>query len=244
LRTLVPQSPSRLLKLASGRLAGLRHGYWRIHRGIANEIYREIWGENIHMGIFETPDESLQTAMDRSNAHELVEMAPSSAAREKVRLFREFDPRAARAEKHEETAAWIGLSGMDTTQVALIAGGVMIVLLLMGYPMMVPLIVGALVLMFASFATVNPATLVQQMIGGVEQSVLVAVPMFILAADIMIKGHTAERLLDFTGARVSASELLTDHSWGVGSWKERLSRRDHGDVHEVARNELSRLGYL
>lgn len=36
--------------------------------GAANEIYREIWGENIHMGIFESPDESLQTAMDRSNA--------------------------------------------------------------------------------------------------------------------------------------------------------------------------------
>jgi len=91
---------------------------------------------------------------------------------------------------------WIGLSAMSTTDVALIAGAIMIVLLLMGYPMMVPLIVGALVLMFASFSTVNPATLVQQMIGGVEQTVLVAVPMFILAADIMIKGHTANRLLD------------------------------------------------
>ncbi len=95
-----------------------------------------------------------------------------------------------------ELFEWIGLSGMNTADVALIAGAIMIVLLLMGYPMMVPLIVGALVLMFASFSTVNPATLVQQMIGGVEQSVLVAVPMFILAADIMIKGHTANRLLD------------------------------------------------
>ncbi len=91
---------------------------------------------------------------------------------------------------------WIGLAAMNTADVALIAGAIMIVLLLMGYPMMVPLIVGALVLMFASFSTVNPATLVQQMIGGVEQTVLVAVPMFILAADIMIKGHTANRLLD------------------------------------------------
>ncbi len=91
---------------------------------------------------------------------------------------------------------WIGLAAMNTADVALIAGAIMIVLLLMGYPMMVPLIVGALVLMFASFSTVNPAMLVQQMIGGVEQTVLVAVPMFILAADIMIKGHTANRLLD------------------------------------------------
>jgi sarcosine/dimethylglycine N-methyltransferase len=36
--------------------------------GAANEIYREIWGENIHMGIFDSPDESLVSAMDRSNA--------------------------------------------------------------------------------------------------------------------------------------------------------------------------------
>ena len=95
-----------------------------------------------------------------------------------------------------ELFEWIGLSAMETADVALVAGVVMIVLLLLGYPMMVPLTVGALVLMFASFSTINPATLVQQMIGGVEQSVLVAVPMFILAADIMIKGHTANRLLD------------------------------------------------
>ncbi|GAB3703432.1 sulfotransferase family protein [Nocardiopsis oceani] len=56
--------------------------------------------------------------------------------------------------------------------------------------------------------------------------------------------ETAGRLREFTGARVSASELLTEDSWGVGSWRERLSRSNHSDVHEVARSELSRLGYL
>jgi sarcosine/dimethylglycine N-methyltransferase len=47
--------------------------------GAANDIYREIWGENIHMGIFESPDESLQTAMDRSNARmsEAVGLGPA-----------------------------------------------------------------------------------------------------------------------------------------------------------------------
>lgn len=35
--------------------------------GAADEIYRDIWGENLHIGIFERPDESLQTAMARSN---------------------------------------------------------------------------------------------------------------------------------------------------------------------------------
>lgn len=35
--------------------------------GAADAIYRDIWGENIHMGVFDSPDDSLQTAMARSN---------------------------------------------------------------------------------------------------------------------------------------------------------------------------------
>lgn len=55
---------------------------------------------------------------------------------------------------------------------------------------------------------------------------------------------TAEALREFTGARVSASDLLTDYAWGVGSWRELLSRDQSGDVHEIAAVELSRLGYM
>lgn len=36
--------------------------------GAANEIYKDIWGENIHLGTFERPDEPLPEAMDRTNA--------------------------------------------------------------------------------------------------------------------------------------------------------------------------------
>ncbi len=35
--------------------------------------------------------------------------------------------------------------------------------------------------------------LVQQMIGGVKPAALIAVPMFILAADIITRGHSAAR---------------------------------------------------
>ncbi|HKJ88886.1 MAG TPA: methyltransferase domain-containing protein [Gammaproteobacteria bacterium] len=35
--------------------------------GAANQIYKEIWGENIHMGLFEDPGEGLPTAMARTN---------------------------------------------------------------------------------------------------------------------------------------------------------------------------------
>ncbi|WP_246065284.1 TRAP transporter large permease [Hydrocarboniclastica marina] len=88
------------------------------------------------------------------------------------------------------------MASLPTSTVAMVAGAVMIVLLLMGYPMMVPLLAGAMLILFTQFAFLDGSVLVQQMIGGISQSVLVAVPMFILAADIMIKGHTADRMLD------------------------------------------------
>lgn len=88
------------------------------------------------------------------------------------------------------------LSELSTPAMALLTAAVMLVLLLMGYPMLVPLIVGAILLIVTQFPFLEGQIVIQQMIGGVSQSVLVAVPMFILAADIMIRGHTADRLLD------------------------------------------------
>lgn len=35
--------------------------------GPADEIYRTLWKDNVHLGTFERPDESLQVAMDRTN---------------------------------------------------------------------------------------------------------------------------------------------------------------------------------
>ncbi|SEI88015.1 TRAP transporter, DctM subunit [Allopseudospirillum japonicum] len=78
----------------------------------------------------------------------------------------------------------------------------MLVLLLAGFPMLVPLIAGALFLLLTQYDFLQPSILVQQMIGGLEPVVLTAVPMFILAADIMIKGQTSQRLLDFVSALV------------------------------------------
>ncbi len=85
---------------------------------------------------------------------------------------------------------------MSTPVLTLITAAIMILLLLMGYPMLVPLLAGALLIILTQFPFLGGDIIIQQMIGGVSQSVLVAVPMFILAADIMIRGHTADRLLD------------------------------------------------
>lgn len=78
---------------------------------------------------------------------------------------------------------------------ALLLGGIMIVLLLLGYPMKIPLLAATVVGLVAYFPGVSPEVVIQQMIGGVKPSALIAVPMFILAAEIMTAGQTANRLL-------------------------------------------------
>ncbi|WP_437123658.1 TRAP transporter large permease [Rhodovibrio salinarum] len=85
----------------------------------------------------------------------------------------------------------MGSEGMVTPLIT-----VMIVLLLLGFPMMIPLIAAALVGFFFFFGGINPEIIIQQMVGGVKPIALIAVPMFIFAADIVTKGHAADRLLD------------------------------------------------
>ena len=73
---------------------------------------------------------------------------------------------------------------------------VAITLLLMGFPMMVPLLAAALILLFSVLQMDNVGLLMGQMISGVQTWALAAVPLFIFAADIMARGQTANRLLD------------------------------------------------
>lgn len=82
------------------------------------------------------------------------------------------------------------------TTLALLILSVMLGLLLMGFPMKVPLIASTLLGLVLYFPDVNPSVMIQQMIGGVKPAALIAVPMFILAADIMTKGQAADRLLN------------------------------------------------
>jgi len=79
---------------------------------------------------------------------------------------------------------------------------IMIGLLLLGFPMMVPLLGATLAVFLAFYPTMDPAIMVQQMLGGVKPAALIAVPMFIFAADIMTHGRTANRLLDMVTAWV------------------------------------------
>lgn len=86
---------------------------------------------------------------------------------------------------------------------ALTMFSIMVVLLLLGFPMMIPLIVGAFVGFFSllnGFSQME--TMIQQIMGGIRPTSLIAVPMFIFAADIMTRGYSANRLIDLVMAFV------------------------------------------
>ena len=80
---------------------------------------------------------------------------------------------------------------------------VMVVLLLLGFPMMIPLIAGSFIGVVELFGDIERTEfMVQQMLGGIRPASLIAVPMFILAADIMTRGESADRLIDMVMAFV------------------------------------------
>ena len=86
---------------------------------------------------------------------------------------------------------------------ALTIFAVMVVLLLMGFPMMIPLIASAALGFFLMFNGLGQMeTMVAQMMAGIRPASLIAVPMFIFAADIMTRGHSAGRLIDLVMAFV------------------------------------------
>lgn len=67
----------------------------------------------------------------------------------------------------------------------------------MGFPMMMTMLFSTLFYMLTFMPDVEVFTSVQQMVLGVQSPVLMAIPMFMLAADIMCTGQTSNRLLDF-----------------------------------------------
>jgi len=70
--------------------------------------------------------------------------------------------------------------------------------------MMIPLIAGATVGFWELFNgdLSRMEFLIQQMMGGIRPASLIAVPMFILSADIMTRGHSADRLINLVMAFV------------------------------------------
>ncbi|SEM79869.1 TRAP transporter large permease [Halomonas caseinilytica] len=85
---------------------------------------------------------------------------------------------------------------MTTIMVATMIG-----LLLLGFPMMIPLATAAIIGFFMMFGGLGQMeTLIQQLMAGIRPASLIAVPMFILAADIMTRGQSANRLINMVMA--------------------------------------------
>lgn len=79
---------------------------------------------------------------------------------------------------------------------------VLVLLMAIGFPLKVVLLGAALAVLVLELPMLDPSTLVRQMISGVQPVVLSAVPLFILAADLMTKGRSARSLLDLVSAAV------------------------------------------
>ena len=73
----------------------------------------------------------------------------------------------------------------------------MLTLLLLGFPMKIPLIAGAILGVYLLYDGDLSQTqfMIQQMMAGIRPAALIAVPMFILSADIMTRGESAEKLI-------------------------------------------------
>ena len=80
----------------------------------------------------------------------------------------------------------------------------MVILLLLGFPMKIPLFAGALLGVYLQYDGDLAKTqfIIQQMMAGIRPAALIAVPMFILSADIMTRGKSAEKLIDLVMAFV------------------------------------------
>ncbi|GAE92585.1 TRAP-type C4-dicarboxylate transport system [Gracilibacillus boraciitolerans JCM 21714] len=76
---------------------------------------------------------------------------------------------------------------------------IMIILLLLNFPMMIPLILAPVIIMLIYNPNLSMDLLMKQLLTGIESPVLLCVPLFIFAADIMTSGRTSQRLLDFIG---------------------------------------------
>lgn len=78
----------------------------------------------------------------------------------------------------------------------------MFVILLMGFPMFMTLGLTSVLVAIWFLPNLNPTILMQQMIDGISSFVLLAIPMYTFAADIMTKGYISIRLIDLVKAFV------------------------------------------
>ena len=72
-----------------------------------------------------------------------------------------------------------------------------LILLMFGFEMFLVLGVPAIIVKETFFSNIPDTVIIQKMVGGINHSTLLAIPFFIIAAEIMSSGEIARRLTDF-----------------------------------------------
>ncbi|WP_271272233.1 TRAP transporter large permease [Aliamphritea hakodatensis] len=122
----------------------------------------------------------------------------------------------------------------------------MVILLFLSFPMVVPLAAGALIGL-VHFSGIDTGVIIQQMVTGISPNALIAVPMFILAADIMTRGHTAHNLLGlieaFVGHRRGGLPITTCISCTLFGSVSGSTQATVVSVGQIMRPKLLQAGY-
>lgn len=78
--------------------------------------------------------------------------------------------------------------------------GVLFGLMILSFPLMFALIGAPVAVLSAYFPTLNQGLIVQNFLAGIQSFVILSIPMFMLAGNIMCKGEMADRLIGFVRA--------------------------------------------
>ncbi len=124
---------------------------------------------------------------------------------------------------------------------------IMIFFLVLNFPMLIPMIAAPLAVMYNYMLNIDMAMASQQLIAGVSSTVLLSVPMFVLAADIMCAGQTTNRLLDlvetFVGHIHGGMAITTAATCTIFGAISGSTQATVVAIGKPMRNRLLKLGY-
>ena len=131
--------------------------------------------------------------------------------------------------------------------IAIILIALMFFFLVLNFPMVVAMVASPLVILYFYMTNMDMLMASQQLIAGVSSTVLLSVPMFILAADIMCAGQTTKRLLDlvqtFVGHISGGMAITTAAACTIFGAKSGSTQATVVAIGKPTRGRLSELGY-
>ena len=131
--------------------------------------------------------------------------------------------------------------------IAIILLALMFFFLVLNFPMIVAMVASPLVILYFYMTNMDMLMASQQLIAGVSSTVLLSVPMSILAADIMCAGQTTKRLLDlvqtFVGHISGGMAITTAAACTIFGAISGSTQATVVAIGKPTRGRLSELGY-